>query len=372
MRPARIIWGLLQFSKSNSCQGRFDVLYEERLKSIKEDLEIILKSKKFNKMFSCPWHSKNDERTINDYMQSWKRGFRLRKPMPGFHPGIYAESNVIKNRDPFAHFIREGSPRGPWLLPVVTPKTVPVSEAATKFNAALHIHFYYPDQADDVLRLLNANTYTPDLFISVKSDEDRKALEKKLRCVRAKKIVIRKVPNQGRNFGPLFTEFREIFSEYDIFGHLHTKQSPHIHDRQEAQVWNNFLWCNLIGDQNPMMDRIIAELSGNATLGLVYPDDPNVYGWFNNAPEAHILASRMGIGTFHPSNFINFPAGGMFWGRSSAFKPLLDLNLSWDDYPVEPIGDDGTMLHALERMIPNIVQHAGFSVAVTHVEGTTR
>jgi lipopolysaccharide biosynthesis protein len=84
------------------------------------------------------------------------------------------------------------------------------------------------------------------------------------------------------------------------------------------------------------------------------------------------LAARIGIGTFQTANHINFPAGSMFWGRTRAFQPLLDLNLSWEDYPAEPVGHDGSMLHALERMMPVIARHSGFHVAVTHVQGVRR
>jgi len=48
-----------------------------------------------------------------------------------------------------------------------------------------------------------------------------------------------------------------------------------------------------------------------------------------------------------------FLVGTMFWARSEAMKPLIHLNLQWEDYPEEPIPIDGSMLHALERIIGN-------------------
>ena len=69
---------------------------------------------------------------------------------------------------------------------------------------------------------------------------------------------------------------------------------------------------------------------------------------------------------------IDFPIGTMFWARPAALKPLFDLGLGWDDYPEEPVPIDGTMLHALERLVPVIATHAGFGLMTTHVPGVTR
>ena len=69
--------------------------------------------------------------------------------------------------------------------------------------------------------------------------------------------------------------------------------------------------------------------------------------------------------------FFDFPIGTMFWARSAALKPLFDLKLARDDYPPEPIPYDGTILHAIERLLPFVAQHAGYRVATTHVPGVT-
>ena len=62
----------------------------------------------------------------------------------------------------------------------------------------------------------------------------------------------------------------------------------------------------------------------------------------------------------------------MFWVRSGALKTLYELNLSWDDYPLEPIGYDGTILHAIERLLPIIAESNGYSYRMTYVSGVSR
>ena len=73
-----------------------------------------------------------------------------------------------------------------------------------------------------------------------------------------------------------------------------------------------------------------------------------------------------------PKTTFNFPVGNMFWARTTALKPLFDLGLAWDDYPSEPVPYDGSLLHALERILPFVTENTGFRNAVTHVPGFTR
>ena len=82
------------------------------------------------------------------------------------------------------------------------------------------------------------------------------------------------------------------------------------------------------------------------------------------------LAQKMGH-TKLPCG-INFPVGSMFWMRSNVLKSFVDLNLDWVDYPAEPISDDGTILHALERLFGIIPILAGWKSAVTNIRGVTR
>jgi len=51
---------------------------------------------------------------------------------------------------------------------------------------------------------------------------------------------------------------------------------------------------------------------------------------------------------------------------------LFDLQLDWDEYPDEPLPIDGSMLHAIERLLPTIAHHAGFDSKVTYAPGVSR
>ena len=119
-----------------------------------------------------------------------------------------------------------------------------------------------------------------------------------------------------------------------------------------------------------MMDRILGVMSNTPTIGMVFPDDPNIVGWVKNKPFAKELAERLGIAEL-PENF-SFPVGTMFWARVDALRRFWALGLDWEDYPEEPIPRDGTILHALERLLPLGLTPGVNQCAVTHVAGVTR
>jgi lipopolysaccharide biosynthesis protein len=120
-----------------------------------------------------------------------------------------------------------------------------------------------------------------------------------------------------------------------------------------------------------MVDAILDGFASDGTLGLVFPEDPHLSDWNENRPIAEDLARRIGITGALPTHF-DFPNGTMFWARPAALQPLFSLGLKWEDYPPEPLPYDGTILHALERLLPFAAAKAGFRYATTFVPGSTR
>jgi lipopolysaccharide biosynthesis protein len=179
------------------------------------------------------------------------------------------------------------------------------------------------------------------------------------------------VPNVGRDIGPLLTAFGEpILANYDVFGHLHSKRSLVLGDRRLGENWRNFCREHLLGWRHPMMDLILKSFSDDPKLGLVLPSDPNL--WPVGKTEAlERLASRLCLNAAIPQQMF-YPLGTMFWARTAALTPLFELGLGWEDYPPEPLPYDGTLLHAIERLVTLVTGQQGFKVAATHVPGIGR
>jgi glycosyltransferase involved in cell wall biosynthesis len=326
---------------------------------------------------------------IVDFITRWavvgrrlgrKSDYFLRRPCAGFHPQIYAhERAAIYDAavvNPLAHFIRSGKPDGPWVHDVITP--VSPRRGTTKgdgFTAALHAHFHYPELAEDLVSKIAVNVSRCDLLLSTDDDGKANILRKATERYRQGEVVVRLGPNRGRDVGPFLTAFGEdILARYDIVGHVHGKRSLFARassDPELGERWREFLWQNLIGGLHPMIDVIIGRFAADGELGLVFADDPHLNDWDGNREVAEALAARMSLKEPLPP-FFDFPVGSMFWARTAALKPLFDLKLGWDDYPKEPIANDGTLLHALERLFPFVARAAGYRYAATQVPGMTR
>jgi hypothetical protein len=303
----------------------------------------------------------------------------LRRPCPGFHPQIYAhahagayDTTVI---NPLAHFIRSGRPDGPWRHDVITPASAPrAPEHHNVPSAALHAHFHYPELAADLVRRIPPRGARCDLLLSTDEAGKVEILRAAASGYSRGEVKIRMVPNRGRDIGAFLTGFGDdIVGRYEIIGHVHGKRSLHGGglDPFFGERWREFLWQNLIGGRDRSMDIVLARLADDEKLGLVFPEDPYLHGWDGNAAAAGNLAARMGMTEPLPPYF-DFPTGTMFWARTAALKPLFALGLEWEDYPREPAPNDGTILNAIERLLPFAARHGGYRFATTHVPGVTR
>jgi glycosyltransferase involved in cell wall biosynthesis/predicted O-methyltransferase YrrM len=298
-----------------------------------------------------------------------------RRPAPGFHPLIYEYENGQRYErgrvNALAHFIRSGKPAGPWMHSVITPDSHPVGGSGLR--VAVHGHFYYSELAEEFIQKLNANRCQADLFLSTDSEDKAMTLRRATQKYDRGEVLIRLCPNRGRDIGPFLTLFggNILSGGYEIVGHFHGKRTLSLDDRTIGDVWRNFLWQNLLGERHPMADIVLAHFRDNPHLGLVFPEEPNLCGWDQNLKMASDLAQRMGMALPLPT-FLDFPVGTMFWARTSALKPLFDLGLRWNDYPEEPAPFDGTLLHAIERLLPLVSGHAGFGYATTHIKGVAR
>ena len=323
--------------------------------------------------FLAPPHYAGDDVEVIrwKYVRPWTAGFDHVKPYPGFHPGIYAEHHPeAAATEPMTHYLRAGRPQGPWHHDVIVSEDelLPIP---TDLRVALHAHLHYPELMPEILIRLGLNRALPDLLISVTSASMLELAREQVKDY-AGKSEIRLVPNRGRDMGPLLTAFgAQLLRDYDIVGHVHTKKTADVADTAMIDRWRTFLVENMLGSKSAMVDLILGRMGQDRSIGLVFPDDPNFIGWRKNRQAAESLGARLGLSPDLPEHFV-FPVGMMFWARVEALRPFFELSLDWSDYPAEPLPYDGSMLHAMERLLPFVVEKQGFRCVLTNVTGLTR
>ena len=221
----------------------------ERAKIEQENLDISAKylvKENIIDMEYCYKGEKNKAYCVEHYLYSWKNQIGLRKPFPGFHPGIYREKALggDTKEDPLVHYLKNGKPNGEWLRELITPNGK--REEITHTKTALHIHIHYISLVEEIFSAIKFNKTEPDIFITYNQKLHKKQIIKLAENYKIKCNAIILTPNKGRDIGPLITEIGDMLdSNYDIYGHIHTKKSMHI-SKSVADMWRNYLIVNLL------------------------------------------------------------------------------------------------------------------------------
>jgi Rhamnan synthesis protein F len=377
----RLVWKLSRFALQRMSHGAEVVRYafppiraiDSAAAQANTEVEVIEPDPDFDRdFFLGPGVGDLPRRVaIRRFVRSWRTHGPSRKPFAGFHPGIYADRFGLlqdsRRPNPLSHYILHGKPHGPWSPYLIRPLARPGKPS--KLRSALHIHAHYPELLPEILARVAVNSARCDLVVTL-SEASKEALATIPLPVQPNpSIVFHVVPNIGRNLGA-FAHILERLQAYDVVGHVHTKKSPDS-DRRVVDVWREFLLANMVGKPHPMIDAILGGFEADPKLGIVFPNDPHLTGWTKNLGPATELLRRLNIKLALPQAF-DFPNGAMFWVRPAALAPLLNAKIAWEEYPPEPVPYDGTLLHALERLLPFIVSHEGYQSAMTNVPGVLR
>ena len=228
-----------------------------------------------------------------------------------------------------------------------------------EFKVAAVVHIFYPELAAELKNLLLNIPCAVDVYISTTSLEKKSDIENIFCDFDKGRVVIKIFPNRGRDIAPAFVGFKDIFKNYDACVHIHSKKSLHAKNRLAG--WRDHLYKNLLG--SPEIVRSILQILSNEKVGAVFPQYfPPIrifINWGANYLITKNFLHRLGI-EIDNRNLIEFPAGSMFWFKPKALAPLLESDLTFEDFPEERGQLDGTIAHAIERAFLFIVETSGF------------
>lgn len=242
----------------------------------------------------------------------------------------------------------------------------PVPSDQITLTVGVMVHVFYPDLVDEIVRYLANMPGQYVLMVSVADDHAADLVAQKLNGLAGLHALhIRKVPNRGRDLAPMFVAFREQILTLDVVAHLHTKKS--LYTGTEQHEWRRGLFDSLFGSKQ-RLEWILGSFQAEPRLGLVFPESPPEvpywgHTWLQNETACRALGQRLGIEIEH-GRYFDFPAGSMFWARVAALRPLFDMKLEWTDFPIEAGQTDGTLQHALERMLAILVRTRGWMYGV--------
>ncbi|MEP6878274.1 MAG: rhamnan synthesis F family protein, partial [Nitrosospira sp.] len=226
-------------------------------------------------------------------------------------------------------------------------------------EVAVICHMFYPEMADEFQGYLTNIPFPFDLLITTDSQEKRAIIEIHFSQWKRGKIEVRIAPNRGRDIAPKLITCRDAYDKYEFILHIHTKKSPH---HAHWGGWRHHLLETLLGSEK-IVESVFESFKSDSKLGMISPQHytpvRNWIGWGWNFENAKTFARALNI-NISLNGQIDFPSGSMFWARSAALKPLLDYNLSLDEFPIEDNQNDGTLGHVIERLYFFICERAGY------------
>ncbi len=339
-----------------------------------KEFNLLLNTAKAKGLFDSHWYSANqcrvfscEQEAFEDYLN--KGTFSCINPSPNFDTELYYKCNTdiyLHGENALVHYMAHGEQEGRLAMPAARkwyPKAISSTADGTPKSKkiAMCFHVFYGEFIDYYANCLAKYEQQVDVFISVASDElASKAQSVFNACPKVNKVTVKVVPNHGRNFGPLLVEFAKDLQKYDLFCHMHSKKS--LYSGRAQTQWADYLGEYLLKDQH-VIKQVLNHFDNNPDTGIYYPTSfwmmPNwVNHWLKNKPHAKKMANEWEIKL--TDDFIAYPAGGMFWARPQALKQLLNKSYDYDDFPGEPLPNDGSELHALERLIGLLAEKNGY------------
>lgn len=230
-----------------------------------------------------------------------------------------------------------------------------VLEDATVPRYGVHIHAHYTDDLGGDLLYYKALHAAERVVVTTDTERKRDRI---IQIGKDSGVALDVIlmPNTGRDILPFLRLFSEGHAGADpdeIWCHIHQKKT--LSTSATGDVWKRFLLAILLGDNTRISDAI-RQIAAPET-GLVAPMDPYQIGWTDSRRLLPRFADRFpGPLPEHP---VLFPCGNMFWTRARVAARMNTLFGPAYPWPNEPLPNDGTEFHLIERLWPAVTVMEG-------------
>lgn len=236
-------------------------------------------------------------------------------------------------------------------------------------KVAVVINLYYFEGIDYYLAYIKQIPYWIDCYIYTSNKDVKCRLIDEFKNVSNYHIYDKK--NRGRDISALLVEFRKIYKNYDVFCFVHDKKAINSYLKKDVDFWIRNIWDNLINSEKYIC-QILNLLDKNDTLGFLAPPAPigeyksdwYTNTWYVNFENTKELAEQLKLNCDLESDIPPIALGTVFWCKTDALKKILDVKWEYSDFQDEPLSTDGTLSHAIERILPYVAQDAGYTAGI--------
>lgn len=173
--------------------------------------------------------------------------------------------------------------------------------------------------------------------------------------------------NRGRDISALLISAKKYIEKYDFFCYVHDKKANSDWLKADVEEWTYCLWHNTLRDED-YINGVLDFFYKTPDAGLLQP--PNVVcdklpigyddNWYGNLESCNRLLKMLKIERTLTDKDEVYGMGTVFWAKKQCLKKLIEYPWTYDIFPEEPLSLDGTISHAIERILPYVVEDAGF------------
>ncbi len=244
-----------------------------------------------------------------------------------------------------------------------------------QFSAAVFMHLFYGDLLDETLEYVKNIPSDMDIYITTHGDAQIAYVEEKLKAWGRAHYHVMEAGARGRDAAALLVVCRKYILKYDIICFVHDKKtSGGRGPRMIGDAFRNLVFDNTVSSEN-YINNVLGLFAENPRLGFLTPVCPILKGyqgysgglgneWTFCYEAAVELAERLGLDVVMSRDKEPVAMSNVFWCRVEALSGVFSREWSVDDFPEEPLPEDGTINHAIERIYPYVAQNAGFYTGV--------
>lgn len=235
-------------------------------------------------------------------------------------------------------------------------------------KAALILHLFYPELLDECFRYIRQVPAGIDLYATTSEPGMKKRVEERFEALGRPGCRVLLTENRGREIASLLVGCRELLPRYEYVGFVHDKRT--IRNDGPQAIGRSFMylmWENLLKSPE-YIGNILRTFEENPLLGLLAPPEP-YHAWYFGIRgnewtacfrRTEMLAKELHLRCNLSEEKPPFALSTSFWCRTAALKALFAHPFRYEDFPPEPLKPDGTLNHAVERILPYVAQHEGY------------
>lgn len=232
-------------------------------------------------------------------------------------------------------------------------------------RVAVVIHLHYSDTFEQYKEYIDRIPQEITLFFTTSNDELSSKIDIYANS-RENCRMIRK-NNRGRDISSFLVACREEILNYEYICFLHDKKEKDPEMKADTDNWVYSQWENMLGSTTYICN-ILAYFEKHKQVGVLLPPIPVserlsfAYrnNWFNNYENTIKLAGCLNLNCDINKEISPMALGTVYWARVSALRKLFEHKWKYEDFDAEPLADDGTLSHAVERILEYVAKDAGY------------